>query len=101
MTKPDMKLVRQWAKKYSIDEPIRESELSDKKLKIKKDEKWIHFGHPGYADFSTHRDLARQKSYCARAGAIRDKAGKITGNNPQSPNYYAMRLLWDCTPGRR
>ena len=93
-----MKLVRQWAKKYGVDGPIVESELSNKKLKVKYQDKWIHFGHPDYQDFSTHRDTVRQKSYCKRAGAIRDKSGNLTGNNKASPNYYAMRILWDCTP---
>ena len=93
-----MKLVRQWARKYGVQEPIVESEKKDKKLKVKHDGKWIHFGNPNYQDFTTHRDNVRQKSYCKRAGAIRDKDGNLSGNNKASPNYYAMRLLWDCTP---
>lgn len=96
--KPDMRLVRQWAKKYGVDGPIVESEQKDKKLKVKHQEKWIHFGHTGYQDYTTHRDETRQKSYCKRAGGIRGKDGRLTGNDKRSPNYYAMRLLWDCTP---
>jgi hypothetical protein len=98
MTKPNMRLVREWAKKYNINEPIKESELKNKKLKIKVDGKWIHFGNPEYEDYSTHRDKVRQDSYCKRAGAIQYKTGGLAGNDPNSPNYYAMRLLWDCTP---
>ena len=93
-----MTLVRQWARKYGVQEPIVESEMKNKKLKVKHNGKWIHFGHPDYQDFSTHRDTVRQKSYCKRAGGIRDKNGTLTGNDRESPNFYAMRLLWDCTP---
>ena len=93
--KPDMNLVRQWARKYGVQEPIAESEKKDKKLKIFYDNKWIHFGHSSYEDYTTHRDPVRQKSYCKRAGAIRDKHGRLSGNDKGSPNYYAMRLLWD------
>lgn len=96
--KPDMKLVNKWASKYNIKEPIKESELPDKKLKVLHNNKWIHFGHTKYEDFTIHRDVYRQKNYCKRAGGIKDKRGRITGNDPASANYYAMRLLWDCKP---
>lgn len=98
MYPPDMKLVKLWSKKYRIKGEILPSEKPNKKLKIKKGDKWIHFGHPAYQDFSTHRDRTRQKSYCKRAGGIRDKNGRLTGNDPNSANFYAMRLLWDCKP---
>lgn len=94
----DMKLVRQWARKYGISGEVVTSERRDKKLKVRHGDRWIHFGHPSYEDFTTHRDPARQKNYCARAGGIRGKDGRLTGNDKGSPNYYAMRLLWDCVP---
>ena len=93
-----MKLVRQWARKYGVQEPIVESEKKDKKLKVKHDGKWIHFGQTGYQDYTTHRDDVRQKAYCKRAAGIRGKDGRRTGDDPGSANFYAMRLLWDCTP---
>ena len=96
---PNMTLVRRWARKYGVRQPIVESELANKKLKTKtKSGRWVHFGHPDFQDFSTHRDTVRQNSYCKRAGAIRDKNGTLTGDDPESANFYAMRLLWDCTP---
>ena len=96
--KPDMTLVGQYARKYGIKSEIRLSEKPDKKLKVYVGGRWIHFGASAYEDFTTHRDTKRQANYCRRAGAIKDKLGRLTGNDPGSPNYYAMRLLWDCTP---
>ena len=98
MTKPDMEMVRAPAKAYGIPNKIEVSEKKDKKLKALVDGKWVHFGHTGYEDYTTHRDTKRRANYCSRAGGIRDKRGRLTGNDPSSPNYYAMRLLWDCTP---
>ena len=95
---PDMKLVRRWARKYGIAGDIRLSDRKDKKLMVRRGDAWIHFGHPDYEDYTTHRDAARQKAYCRRAGGIRGKDGRLTGNDPGSANYYAMRLLWDCVP---
>jgi hypothetical protein len=96
--KPDMSLVRAWAKKYGIRGDVAPSDRKDKKLKVRRGDKWIHFGHPDYEDYTTHRDPARQERYCRRASAIRNGDGKLAGNDPDSPNYYAMRLLWDCAP---
>ena len=93
-----MKLVRQWARKYGVQEPIVESEKENKKIKIKHNGKSIHFGQTGYQDYTTHRDDVRQKAYCKRAAGIRGKDGRRTGDDPGSANFYAMRLLWDCTP---
>ena len=60
-----MRLVRQWAAKYGINEPIEKSEKKKKKMKVKRNGKYIHFGHTDYEDFSTH---------CKRAAGIRDTA---------------------------
>lgn len=96
--RPNMALVKAWAKKYEISGKIEESERKNKKLKVMHEGRWIHFGHPDYEDFTIHRDPVRQRAYCKRAGGIRGKDGRYTGNDPESPNYYAMRLLWDCVP---
>ena len=100
MVYPDMKQVHVLAKKYGITDTIRKSDKKNKKLKVMFNGKWIHFGHTDYDDFTTHKDKNRQKNYCSRAGSIVNKNGKLTGNDPSSPNFYAMRLLWDCTPKR-
>ena len=96
---PDMKLVSRYARKYGVRGEIRPSERRDKKLKVRHRDSWIHFGHTAYEDFTTHRDPVRRENYCRRAGGIRGKDGRLAGNDPSAPNYYAMRLLWDCVPG--
>ena len=93
-----MEMVRQLMRAYGITNRVEVSERKDKKLKALVDGRWIHFGHPDYEDFTTHRDKKRRANYCARAGGIRDKRGRLTGNDPSSPIFYAMRLLWDCKP---
>lgn len=65
--------------------------------------KKIHFGDRRYdhykdrhGDFSMkdHHDPVRRAYYLARATKIKDKNGKLTMNNPMSPNFYAIRMLW-------
>lgn len=53
--------------------------------------KLIHFGAVGYKH---NYSAAAKKSYLARSGGIRDKKGKLTKNDPFSPNYHARRRLW-------
>ena len=96
--RPDMNRVRAYAKKYGIKAEIRESTRPEKEAHVLVEDRWIHFGSSMYEDFTTHKDKTRQAAYCLRAGAIRDKQGVLTGNDPLSPNFYAMRLLWDCKP---
>lgn len=53
--------------------------------------KLIHFGAEGYK----HNYSAKaKKSYLARSGGIKDKNGKLTKNDPFSPNYHARKKLW-------
>jgi len=41
-----------------------------------------------------HLDKERQRRYLARAKGIKNKDGKLTWDNPESPNYYSIRYLW-------
>ena len=94
-----MATVRALAQKYNIEGPIIPSSQKDKKLMIRTPKgEWVHFGDSRFADYTIHGDLRRRLNYCARAGGIRDASGALTGNDPESANFYAMRLLWDCTP---
>lgn len=68
--------------------------LKNKKYVVLYRGKYIHFGHPSYSDFLSHKDKARRDRYLARAKKIRDGNNKLTVNNPNSPNYWAVRLLW-------
>ena len=54
------------------------------------------FGAAGMSDFTKHKDKKRQTNYCLRSAGIRDGEGKLTKNNIDSPNYWSMRILWDC-----
>ena len=51
----------------------------------------IHFGAVGYGH---NYSKAARKSYLARSAKIRDASGRLTKDNPLSPNYWARRELW-------
>ena len=54
----------------------------------------IHFGHPAYEDFMTDQDQDRRFRYRKRASKRRDKQGKLTYKDINSPNYWSYHLLW-------
>ena len=67
----------------------------------------IDFGDKRYKHFKDTTDLKlysdldnndkkRQKNYCKRSGAIKDKNNKLTKNNKESSNYYSRTFLWSC-----
>ena len=56
--------------------------------------KKVHFGSSKYPDYLTHKDKDRRDKYLARATKIKNKQGKLTYNNPESPNYWSTKLLW-------
>jgi hypothetical protein len=62
--------------------------------KTKKYDSKIHFGDKRYEDFTQHKDLERRRLYLARATKIKDSKGKLTYLNPNSPNYWSVKLLW-------
>lgn len=65
-----------------------------KKLAVLYNGKYIHFGDTRYSDYLEHRDKKRRERYLKRASQIRDRYGNLTINNPNSPNYWATRILW-------
>ena len=81
------------------------SDKKDKKLFTIVNGKKIYFGDSNYQHYydktgllaksQNHLDEKRKKSYLARASKIKDKAGNLTVNDPTSPNYFSMRILWD------
>jgi hypothetical protein len=79
-----MKIIKSWRK--------------NKKLAILTPSGWIHFGDTRYKDYTQHKDKARRAAYLQRASKIKDKAGRLTINNPKSANYYAARILWNYKP---
>jgi hypothetical protein len=79
------------------------SDKKNKKLMTVVNNKTVHFGDIRYQHFKDktgiwskldHGDQKRRKNYLNRAGGIRNKAGKLTSQDPSSPNYHAIRILW-------
>ena len=65
----------------------------------------IHFGDTRYQQYKDstgldmysnldHLDKQRRARYLIRAKGIKDKSGKLTWKDPESPNYYSVRFLW-------
>jgi len=85
--------------KYNYEKSTRK----DKKLMTIVDGKKVHFGNPNYQHFKDktgiwksldHGDKERRQNYLSRASGIKDGQGNLTKNNPLSPNYHAIRILW-------
>ena len=57
--------------------------------------KKIDFGSPSYPDYLIHKDEDRKDRYVARATKIKNRSGQLTYENPESANYWSVRLLWD------
>lgn len=81
------------------------SDRKNKKLKVLVDGKTIHFGDTRYQQFKDktgiwkeldHNDDKRRKNYLTRTANIKNKAGKLTANDPSSANYHARRILWNA-----
>ena len=55
----------------------------------------MHFGSPQYPDFLIHKDEDRNERYLARAKKIKNKKGEYTYENPETSNFWSVKLLWD------
>lgn len=87
------KKVEKLAKKYGATD-IRESKKKYKKYDVLYNKKWISFGDNRYEDFLEHKDSQRRLNYRSRASHIKDKQGRYTYLNPNSPNYWSYWVLW-------
>ena len=56
----------------------------------------LHFGDSTMEDFTQHKDEKRRKSYLARSGGIRNKAGKLTKDDKNSANFWSRKVLWNA-----
>ncbi len=54
----------------------------------------IHFGDSSMGDGKSGASKARQKSYMARSGGIRNKQGQLTKNDKNSANYWSRKVNW-------
>jgi len=61
----------------------------------KKGYKKIGFGHKDYKDFTQHKDEKRRTAYLKRAKGIKNKEGKLTWKDKNTPNYWAVHYLWN------
>ena len=79
------------------NKPVKSDRPGKKKMVLVKrgdKKKLLHFGDSTMSDYREHRSKKRQKSYLARSGGIKNKSGKLTKNDPFSPNYWSRRKLW-------
>ena len=85
--------------KYNYEKSTRK----DKKLMTIVNNKKIHFGNPNYQHYKDrtgiwknldHKNKDRRNNYLYRASGIRDGKGNLTKDNPESPNYHAIKILW-------
>jgi hypothetical protein len=75
----------------------------DKKLMVKVNNRTIHFGARSMGHFKDksriwaskdHGDPERRKSFRARMSGVKKKDGSKAVNDPNSPAYHAIRVLW-------
>ena len=69
---------------------ISKSNRKDKKLMaIIDNNKTIHFGASGYADFTTHKDEERKRKYISR------HKKNENWSDPRTAGFYARNIFWN------
>jgi len=53
--------------------------------------KVVHFGAKGYGH---NYSKEAKKNYLTRSAGIRNRAGKLTKDDPWSANHWARKILW-------
>lgn len=92
-------MVPQVCKNRRLNVPFK-SDRKYKKLQVCARDKYtgeivnVHFGDNRYEDFTIHKDNKRRKNYLLRSAGIKDSRGRLTKDNPGSPNYWARKVLW-------
>ncbi len=83
---------------FSLNEPIKSTAkgkkmmvLATKTVRGERMVKLVHFGALGYGHNYSQK---AKRSYLARSAQIRNKAGKLTRNDPWSANHWARKILW-------
>jgi len=82
---------------YNIPINARKGDTHKKAVLVKFDDaiKLVRFGLRGMKDYTQHYDEKRRENYLARSGGIKDKTGRLTKDDPFSPNYWSRRILWN------
>tara|TARA_R110000803_G_scaffold149657_2_gene215105 strand:- start:252 stop:533 length:282 start_codon:yes stop_codon:yes gene_type:complete len=91
------KATAEWKKTKPLYKPVHSSRAGKKGMVyVLKDgsKKLIHFGDSSMGDFKSGASKARQKSYLARSGGIKNKEGKLTKNDKNSANYWSREINW-------
>ena len=94
LTGPDFEKLKAKAKELGAKSLDYSSRKNNKYMVTLPSGKKVHFGHKGYEDYTIHGDADRRDKYRTRATKIKNKKGELTYNNPESPNFWAIKLLW-------
>lgn len=88
--KPIFSVSDRRGKKYSVVTPL------GKKIHFgdANSEQWKDSTGLGEFTHKNHNDPERRRRYLLRAGGIRNRAGKLTKDDPEYANYYSIRYLW-------
>ena len=85
--------------KYNYERSTRKG----KKLMTIVNGKVVHFGDSSKEQYKDrtglwkkkdHLDKERRKNFLTRSAGIRDKEGRLTKDDPESPNYHSRKILW-------
>jgi hypothetical protein len=75
----------------------------EKKLMVKVGNRTIHFGARSMGHYKDktgiwkskdHGDAERRKSFRSRMSGVKKKDGSKAVNDPNSPAYHSLRILW-------
>lgn len=81
------------------------SPRKNKKLRTVVNGVTVDFGDTRYEHFKDktgiwasldHKNEKRRKNYLTRTAGLKDGQGKLTKDNPTSPNYHSRRILWNA-----
>ena len=95
VTGKDFDKLTKKAKKFGAESLDYSKRKNNKYVVILPGGKNFHFGSSQYSDFLIHKDEERKDRYLARAKKIKNKQGQLTYKNPESANYWSVKLLWD------
>ena len=94
LTGPEFKRLTRNSKKLRAESLDYSTRKNNKYMATLPGGKKVHFGSPKYPDYLTHKDKDRRDKYLARATKIKNKQGELTYTNPESSNYWSIKLLW-------
>ena len=94
LTGSEFKKLKEKAKELGAELLDYSSRKNNKYVVTLPSGKKVHFGSSQYEDYTIHGDKDRRDKYLSRAMKIKNKNGELTYNNPESPNFWAINLLW-------